>query len=275
MTYIEYDESVQSGDPINLFLFTRNGVDYRFTDGPLSVVALSETWIAAPISTSAIRQSEDMGRDNIELEFPRDNSFAKTFLSDLIEFPTSVTFYRGYVADPDQEFIVYWKGRISGSTSAGNIIQLTCEPIFTSLRRPGLRARYQRSCRHALYGRGCNVDKDAFKVDADCTAAAGNIITVPDAAASPAGYFIGGMVQDSNGVYRFITNHSGSILTLIRPLESLIEDANSSAGVAAVSLYPGCDHTRTTCENKFNNQLNYGGFPWIPTKNPFGGSSIV
>jgi hypothetical protein len=42
----------------------------------------------------------------------------------------------------------------------------------------------------------------------------------------------------------------------------------------AVTLYPGCDHTTTTCDGKFSNLNNYGGFPHIPTKNPFGGSPI-
>jgi len=42
-----------------------------------------------------------------------------------------------------------------------------------------------------------------------------------------------------------------------------------------VKIYPGCDRVRATCESKFDNLDNFGGFPWIPTKNPFGGSSIV
>ncbi|MEW6169845.1 MAG: phage BR0599 family protein [Pseudomonadota bacterium] len=43
---------------------------------------------------------------------------------------------------------------------------------------------------------------------------------------------------------------------------------------ATVVLYPGCDHTLSTCESKFGNSANFGGFPFIPTKNPFGGSPI-
>lgn len=29
--------------------------------------------------------------------------------------------------------------------------------------------------------------------------------------------------------------------------------------------YPGCDHSRTTCETKFNNIANFRGFPYVPT----------
>ena len=42
----------------------------------------------------------------------------------------------------------------------------------------------------------------------------------------------------------------------------------------AIYLYPGCDRTLNTCHAKFGNSANFGGFPFIPTKNPFGGSPI-
>lgn len=36
----------------------------------------------------------------------------------------------------------------------------------------------------------------------------------------------------------------------------------------AVTLYPGCDGSRETCISKFNNFLNFGGHPFLPTSNP-------
>ncbi len=41
-----------------------------------------------------------------------------------------------------------------------------------------------------------------------------------------------------------------------------------------VSVYPGCDHTLATCSAKFGNVARYGGFPYFPQKNPFGGDPI-
>ena len=40
-------------------------------------------------------------------------------------------------------------------------------------------------------------------------------------------------------------------------------------------IAPGCDLRRDTCKAKFGNLLNFGGFPDIPGRNPFGGTSIV
>ncbi|MDG4870579.1 phage BR0599 family protein, partial [Guyparkeria sp. 1SP6A2] len=42
-----------------------------------------------------------------------------------------------------------------------------------------------------------------------------------------------------------------------------------------IEVYPGCDRTAATCNAKFNNLLNYGGFDFIPPKGPFEGTSIV
>ena len=75
---------------------------------------------------------------------------------------------------------------------------------------------------------------------------------------------------------------TGNVLSLSRPIETLAEVSDGYGnnyggfyGSSTVTLYPGCTKSRAVCKNKFDNLNNYGGFPWIPTKNPFGGSSIV
>ncbi|MCP3868314.1 MAG: hypothetical protein GY703_09520, partial [Gammaproteobacteria bacterium] len=50
--------------------------------------------------------------------------------------------------------------------------------------------------------------------------------------------------------------------------------AAAGPGGLAITLYPGCAHNPTACA-AFGNLDNYGGFWWIPGKNPMGGSSIV
>ena len=48
-----------------------------------------------------------------------------------------------------------------------------------------------------------------------------------------------------------------------------------AAGSVPFEAFAGCDRTFATCQSKFGNSLNFGGFPWIPVKNPFAGDSIV
>jgi hypothetical protein len=37
----------------------------------------------------------------------------------------------------------------------------------------------------------------------------------------------------------------------------------------SVEVYAGCDWLVQTCNGKFGNKNNFGGFPELPTKNPF------
>ena len=111
-----------------------------------------------------------------------------------------------------------------------------------------------------------------FATAGTCTAADGLDLVVTEAAGLSAGYLIGGMI-DYGGVVKQIANHVGADLTLKYPFKAL-EDA-VAGGSVAVTVYPGCAKNFTTCKNKFNNLLNYGGAPWLPPKNVFRLSSII
>ena len=36
-----------------------------------------------------------------------------------------------------------------------------------------------------------------------------------------------------------------------------------------VEVFAGCDHTIATCKTQFDIVVNYGGFAFVPTRNPF------
>ena len=144
------------------------------------------------------------------------------------------------------------------------------------MRRPGLRTMYQRSCPHVLYGRGCRLDKEDFKIPAHLSSITTNglSVTVYKASSYPNGYFTGGMISDMDGNLRLIIDHVGAKLTLIRKLDGL---AWTSADPEDINCYifPGCMRTKEDCKDKFNNIDNYGGYPFIPLTNPFGGKAII
>lgn len=81
------------------------------------------------------------------------------------------------------------------------------------------------------------------------------------------GQRLGALVRVA-GVPRMILAHSGDSVTLSALLSGL------AVGVA-FEAFAGCDRTLATCQAKFGNAINFGGFPWIPAKNPFTGDAIV
>ena len=267
MTYLLQDQSVQSSNPYYRFLFVQGVNEYRYTTQPIIVSDSNDVWEPVSIDSTEVTQSNEMAKDSIKLVIPRDNVFARLFLGGVPEQITTLTIFRGDGAIEDYQF--YWKGRIAGASASGDAVTLECENIFTSMRRSGLRALYQKNCRHTLYGRGCNINDYDFAHPATATAASGFIVTIEADTTIIDGEFTGGTLETSDGFLRYIINHSGTTLQLIRPLLSLEEEVNNSSGMASITLYPGCDHTMATCKATFNNLDNFGGFAWIPSKNPF------
>jgi uncharacterized phage protein (TIGR02218 family) len=165
----------------------------------------------------------------------------------------------------DAEVLCAWKGRVDSVTTSGAIMTLNCEPIFSSLRRLGIRPCYQKTCRHALFGRGCNVDPDDYEEAGTVTAIAGNVLTVTEG--SELDDMTGGTLTAPDGTTRMILAHSGDSITIMRPIKSLIAALIATPAGVAVSIFPGCEHNMEDCRDKFGNLGNYGGHQ-IPRVNP-------
>ena len=268
MSYLDYENSPQDGNPVELYEFVQGLQRWNYVSGAESMVRLGQVYTPMPVTRDRIKQSSDIFKDSLRLTFPRDDPFASQFLGFAPEGVTTVTVLRGHAGDVDEEFIVYWKGRVVGAKAGGNQVDVECESVFTSIKRPGLRARFEYGCRHALYLRGCNVNREVYKTSGAVLSISGGLaVAVAGAALKPEGYFTGGMLVSASGASRFIVGHVGDVVTMSRPLAEL-------SGATAVDLYPGCDHLKETCKIKFNNLPNFGGFPYIPSRNPFDGSSI-
>lgn len=257
--------SVQDGKPVYKFHFSQGGVDYRYTSAAYIISDINGTYTPESVTASNITQTNQLAKNGIQITLPRDNALAQLFLGKVPETNTSLTIYRGHV-DADAGDL-YWRGRVTSAMAAGDDVTLECEDIFTSMQRPGLRARYQKGCRYALYSPKCGIDIASFAFAGTVLSASGFTLTLDTIGSSPEdgeGYFAGGIVELADGSMRYVMSQDGLVLTLLSPFEDLI-----IGGGLAVTLYPGCNHTTADCRDKFSNLLNYGGYPYLPGKNPF------
>lgn len=269
MSYQDIESSLDQGNPVELYEFVQGTKRTLYSSNANGITKEGIFYQPMPISRDRIKQSSDVFKDSLKLDFPRGDQFANQYIGFAPEDVTTVTIFRGHENDPLKQFIVYWKGRVVGAKASGNKINVECESVFTSIKRPGLRARFEYGCRHTLYLPGCFVSKEAHKANGYVIGITRGVdIQVLAASAKPDGYYTGGMITTQDGTARWITHHVGQILTISRPIHGLSQGAS-------LDLYPGCDHLKETCRIKFNNLDNFGGFPYIPTKNPFGGSSIA
>lgn len=256
---------------VDLYELTDGTTTWRFTNASKDITYNLNTYTASAISRGVIESKQELARANLSVRIPLSYSLASTLLSTFSDQLLSLTIYTQRAASTS----VSWKGRLVSLKPDDTDLAMIFESIFTSLRRAGLRARYQRQCRHALYSAGCTLSPATFAVAATLNTITGDVLDVPEAALQPDGYYLGGMLAAADGVLSFIVGHVGNLLSLQRVSSSLVTQLATDGPGTAITIYPGCDLSRATCIAKFNNLLNYGGFDWIPTKNPMGGSSIV
>lgn len=257
--------------PIELYKIIDGGITYLYTSTDRDVEYEGETYLSIPIKRTAIEAKGSVKRENIEVSFAIDNEMAKGFLTSIPENIVSITiFIQSKVGT-----FVGWKGRMAAVKPERGEIKLIFESIFTSLVRSGLRQPYQRGCRHMLYSTRCGVDRDAHVVTVHANAMNGYVVTLSAVPSGEDGLYTGG-VMSYNGGLRGIIIHDGANLTVNDFWPGLRKAIADSGGAGVdIQIYPGCDRTTETCTNRFGNFPNYGGFPYIPTRNPFNGSPIT
>jgi hypothetical protein len=261
--------------PVELYRFVQDGVVVTFTSADEDIVYNLETYTAIPIGRSKVDMKAEISKATLEVSIGINNAIARSWMNAVSELQLSLTIFQQSELGTD----VMWKGRLAGVKPQQSDIKFVFESIFTSLRRPGLRARFQLNCRHALYkgaaGSGCGLTMTDWAEIREATAisADGTVVTIPTAAGDPAGDYFTGILEAPDGTMRFITAHSGASITLSRAIASLTTAIGG--GPTNVTLYPGCDRSRARCIARFNNLVNNGSFPFIPIRNPFDGSSIT
>lgn len=252
-----------------LFRIVEGATVTTVTSSDKSVTYSSETYTPVAIGRSQVEAKNELSRANIEITLGIDNAIAQRYMNSIVDTVVTLTVYE----QQDATTTVLWKGRLSAVKPLESTVKLIFESVFTSLRRPGIPARFQRNCRHILYGRGCRLNKEDFDIAGTATAVSGSVVTVGAAASYPDGYFLGGMLEAPDLTLRFIVSHSGNQIGLIRKIDSLTTAIGG--GPQSVRLFPGCDRSREVCLTRFNNLNNNGSFPFIPTRNPFGGSTFA
>ncbi len=261
------ESSIESGEPVELFRFDYGNASFTYTSGDTTVQHSGSTYTPEPIRRSELQLTADMEKSLLKLTTTKNNEIVQLFTPGTLSAILFVTVYRQHTTATDANYVVLYKGRVTSCNTSEVEAVLTCEPIFTSLKRQGLRRTYEPSCPLMLYSPACKVDKSLFAVTGPVSGFDGKKqLTVAAASTKADGWFTGGIVI-AEGKPHMIANHIGSTLTLMRHMQG-------STITGDVTLYPGCDHTRTTCATKFNNILNYAGFAWMSARNPFTGDSV-
>ena len=275
--YDTFERSIEDGTPTEIYEITvrseitQTDIDqFFYTSAPVPVTIASQVYTPVEGLKSS-NSSEGLSKRDLDYQItlPTSNDVAQIFTGRLPGFRVRLKVSRFHLADtPTPEVILVFDGFIQSVSfgSRSKIATLTARPVLASLGRIVPRRTYQSSCNHVLYDQlTCRVDKtlDAFHVDdvrvASISGVAMTLIGLDQDFID--GFATAGFVELINGTdQRTIRNHSGNVLTLINPFK---DDPTS------VNVFAGCDHLFTTCVTKFDNGEFFGGFPYVPTRNPY------
>ena len=267
MSFLSRELSVDSGAPIELYQIDAGLRHWYLTGSRKPIEYLTRVYEPVALKRSAIESTKEYNKSAVTLSMPGQHPFATQFLQDPPEGLVVMTIYRFH--KDDAEMAVYWTGRIVSVQHSGDDATVRAEQVYTSLRSQGRRKSYSTQCNHTLFKLGCNMNDQSFKFEGTVTGVSGTTISSAAFGGQPDGYFTGGKVVvwvNGDPYNRRIESHTGTTVVVDRPVTGL-------EGGSALEAYPGCDHTYQTCQDKFGNFLNYGGFPWKPKKDPFSGSS--
>lgn len=274
MTYNASETSLESGTPVELYrfdiggtLFLRTSADDDFTvsaPDPFQGVYTSTT-----ITRNKVKQTSQRGQNGaLEIKTLASDEIVTRYISIPPGQRAELTIIRIHRDDGDAETLTYWEGVLRTLAFEGEAreVVMRVDQTTAATNRQIPRFTFSATCNHTHYDGRCKVDKDsaAFKKDLVVSAQNGNVYTLTGAGAFGADFFERGYLE-FNGDFRSILSQSGDDLTVILPFSS------SPVG-STISARAGCKlRIATDCDTKFSNSLNFGGFPYIPTKNPFEG----
>jgi uncharacterized phage protein (TIGR02218 family) len=205
--------------------------------------------------TVAARSTDTITGSAPFLQALRDGSF------DGCEIERERIFFSDHIGGSAIGSVILFKGRLGtidqiGRTSAK--LTVNSDLVLLDIDMP--RNVYQPTCLHTLYDSGCTLVKNAFGTNG--VVGAGSTASIINWSGSDAKYQQGSITFTS-GVNSGVTANvnyvaSGSYLVLGYPLQS------APASGDTFTVYQGCDHTPGTCSGKFNNLLNFRGFPYVP-----------
>lgn len=269
------EQSRTQGEPRELYLFVYGSdpsdvAAYTNHDQVISYAGVDYQPI--PIDRGNVVTSGSLDRASMEISIPNDDPLLDVFAFYPPDSVVMLYVRQGHINESVLDFRLVWAGRILSFKEEEEVVNLTAEPISTSMKRIGLRRHYMRGCPHVLYGAKCQADKVAATTTVVVTNVNSPLIDLQSgwssAAPAPEKY-LGGMMEWTDLTGR---TRRRSILQIISANRVLLSGpATGMISGQDVDVVLGCNHQHPDdCVSLHNNGPNYGGQKWIPTENPTG-----
>lgn len=266
MSFESYETSVESSQPVELYTIQLGATFWYYTSGAIAVTIGGTTWEPLAISRTAHEQSQEDQDQQVEVRLPASTAICRYFIASVPGQSVNVTVQRLQVLDVGETLMVMYTGVVQSVSfvDGGEVAVLSIVTAQAAFSKAVPRDVYSSVCNHILFDSRCALSEAAWRVTAEVLAIVGNVLTIDGLDGEADGYYQAGFIELTGSApdFRVILDHTGEDVTVALPF------GTSPLG-ELVRVYAGCDHSPDTCQSKFDNVINFGGFPFVPTKNPF------
>lgn len=264
MTWDDDAGSVEDSDQREGYVFEFPSVTIRLARGDEDVVIDGATFRASPIGRDEMPRASASGKQELVLKLPITHDVVRRYVNHGI--PPMFCRVRVYLKQARSgEARTVWVGSIISAAIDGSMVSfLVPSRIGQSLERRISTITAGRSCAHVLYDGNCRAPMSgANLLTLTINVANGPTLLLTGTVPPVPWTAIDGMViHPATGERRTVRTQTGNIIEM----QMGIPGAQSGDTVLVAR---GCNHTVGVCQGIFNNIVNYGGQPVMPTKNPF------
>lgn len=259
MTYTLYDKSADKGSPYELFTFlcatgnyyyTNNGEKVTYEGNEYSPLQITRGVLEFNAVTDSVVTTQITVPNNCQLFYDHGRGLVHPDMSVEVR-----RFHRGTTGSRLRS-----AGRVISHSVANERYTLEiANTVQTEVQRSVAPVYYDTKCNHVLGDARCKINRALFSKATHIMAITDYTVTVENDGHSN-GALVGGEIV-VGGERHTILDNQDNLITLAYPF------VEAKAGDDC-TLYRDCDRMFTTCRDVFNNELQYGGYPLLPTVNP-------
>ncbi len=252
---------------VELFSISAPGMTsqyYTDCNTSINMPTIGITYTPYAIRRSKISFSTDLKPNGVEINMALNSDLSTARLKGVLA-GASVSITRVNVDDPDNQNLLLFDGEVGAVDIDEDVLTVKATTLdFLSQELP--RREYQVACNWRLFDDYCTLGLTNYQLTGTFSSASTDRKTLVSTtfAGQSNDYFLQGFVTITSSlndqVKRNVTSHAGNTVTVVPPFPFDV------AATDTFNIAPGCKHDVTDCENKFDNIINYGGFPWIPTQ---------